>query len=279
MTSVISDMGTCHECLGGGAIRLDDPEGLESVSPGTEAWGLYNTKAAPKLGNAMLNIRAIAFDLDNTLWDVDPVIDRAELLMLEWLREHCPRIPERHSVEEMRAAREQLAREEPHNAHDFTYLRTAVLERLARECGYEACIAARAFDVFFAARNDVELFEDVKPALIKLGERYRLATLSNGNADLERIGLAPFFAVCLNARQIGVGKPHPRCFERLARELQLEPWEVLYVGDDPLKDVAAARAAGLFTAWMNRWSTPWPDEVAAPDLTITDCSALVTKLL
>jgi FMN hydrolase / 5-amino-6-(5-phospho-D-ribitylamino)uracil phosphatase len=226
-----------------------------------------------------MNICAIAFDLDNTLWDVEPVIDRAERLMLAWLSEHCPRIPERHSLEEMRAAREQLAREEPHNAHDFTYLRMAVLERHARECGYEACMAERAFDVFFTARNDVELFEDVEPALIKLSAHYRLATLSNGNADLERIGLAPFFCVCLNARQIGVGKPHPRCFERLARELQVKPQEILYVGDDPFKDVEAARAAGFFTAWMNRWSTPWPHEVAVPDLVVTDCGALVTKLL
>jgi putative hydrolase of the HAD superfamily len=227
----------------------------------------------------MLNIRAVAFDLDNTLWDVEPVIDRAERLMLEWLREHCPRIPERHSLEGMRAARDRLAREEPHNAHDFTYLRMTILQRHALECGYEAQIAERAFDVFFTARNDVKLFEDVQPALTKLRDRYRLATLSNGNADLERIGLAPFFAVCLNARQIGVGKPHPRCFERLAGELQVKPQEILYVGDDPLKDVAAARAAGLFTAWMNRWSTPWPLEVAAADLVITDCGALVTKLL
>ena len=166
------------------------------------------------------NVRAVAFDLDNTLWDVEPVIARAELRLHAWLRQNCPRIAQRLSIEDMRAAREQLARQEPHNAHDFTYLRIAALARHARECGYEERVAQRAFEVFFAARNELELFQDVQPALERLRLRYALATLSNGNADLARIGLADLFEVSLNARQIGCAKPHPRCFERLAQELQ-----------------------------------------------------------
>jgi putative hydrolase of the HAD superfamily len=226
----------------------------------------------------MLNIRAIAFDLDNTLWDVGPVIARAEHSMLAWLREHCPRITERLSLEEMRTAREQLAREEPQHAHDLAYLRVATLARQAREHGYEERVAERAFEVFTAARNDVELFRDVEPALERLSARYRLGTLSNGTADLVRIGLARFFEVCLNARQVGVAKPHPRCFERLAHELKLAPREVAYVGDDPVLDVNAARAAGLCTVWMNRRGGAWPSGMAPADLTVPDCAALVTRL-
>ena len=224
------------------------------------------------------NIRAVAFDLDNTLWDVEPVIARAEIQMHHWLREHCPRIPERLTADDMRAAREKLAREEPHNAHDFTYLRIASLERHARECGYSEEIAERAFEVFFEARNQLDLFADVRPSLDRLRSRYTLATLSNGNADLGRIGLAELFAVSLNARQVGVGKPHPRCLERLAGELHLQPGEILYVGDDPVLDVEAARAAGLRTAWMNRWQRIWPAQIAGADLVIADCVELAAAL-
>jgi putative hydrolase of the HAD superfamily len=198
--------------------------------------------------------------------------------MHEWLTEHCPRIPERVSVEEMRAARESLAREEPHNAHDFTYLRVASLTRHARECGYDEEVAQRAFEVFFAARNDLELFPDVRPALERLHTQFLLATLSNGNADLERIGLREFFVLSLNARQIGIGKPHPRCFERLASELRLEPAEILYVGDDPVLDVEAARAAGFTTAWVNRFALQWPSEIAPADIAVTDLSELAGSL-
>jgi FMN hydrolase / 5-amino-6-(5-phospho-D-ribitylamino)uracil phosphatase len=223
-------------------------------------------------------LRAIAFDLDNTLWDVGPVIVRAEQRLQAWLREHCPRITERLSLEEMRVARERLARSEPHNAHDFTYLRITALAAHARECGYEEEMAERAFEVFFAARNEVQPYPDVQPALERLRRRYALASLSNGNADLELIGLAAFFSVSLNARQIGAAKPHRRCFEHLARDLRLEPRNILYVGDDPYLDVEAARAAGLRTAWMNRGHAPWPAGLARAEFTVADCTQLAELL-
>lgn len=227
----------------------------------------------------MLNdVRAVAFDLDNTLWDVEPVLARAEMRLLEWLHQHCPRIPEQVSLEDMRMAREELARAEPHNAHDVTYLRLTGLERHARECGYREDIAARAFEVFLAARCEVEILPDVRPALARLQRAFTLASLSNGNADLARIGLDATFAVSLNARQIGAGKPDRRCFERLAGELQLPQGNILYVGDDPWLDVAAARAAGCRSAWMNRRGLPWPARLPAADLTVRDCGELAALL-
>lgn len=227
----------------------------------------------------MLNdVRAVAFDLDNTLWDVEPVLARAEARLLEWLHEHCPRIPRQLSLADMRSAREQLAREQPHRAHDVTYLRLTALERHARECGYREDIAARAFEVFLAARCEVEILPDVRPALARLSRGFRLASLSNGNADLGRIGLDSAFAVSLNARQIGAGKPDRRCFERLAQELGVAPRAILYVGDDPWLDVHAARAAGCRSAWMNRRGTVWPAELAPADLCVADCGELAALL-
>jgi putative hydrolase of the HAD superfamily len=179
---------------------------------------------------------------------------------------------------EMRAAREQLARREPHNAHDVSYLRVAVLAAHAREHGYDERLAAQAFEVFLAARNEVDIFPDVAPALARLGRRYALASLSNGNADLARIGLEDTFAVSLNARQIGAAKPERRCFERLAQELLLPTAAIAYVGDDPQLDVAAAQAAGLRTIWMNRRALPWPDDLPPADLVVSDCVQLAAAL-
>jgi 2-haloalkanoic acid dehalogenase type II len=223
-------------------------------------------------------IRAVAFDLDNTLWDVDPVLARAEERWLQWLRENCPRITERLSLDDMRAARMQLAAREPHNAHDFTYLRIASLAQHARECGYDESIADAAFEIFIAARNQLDLFADVRPGLHRLRARYALATLSNGNADLSRIGLADLFTVSLNARGVGAAKPDRRCFERLVADLRLEPQQVIYVGDDPLLDVEAARAAGLATAWINRTGQTWPASVRRADIDVSDCVELAVQL-
>jgi len=225
------------------------------------------------------HVRAIAFDLDNTLWDVEPVLAQAEAQLAAWLRQHCPpRVAQQLSAEDMRRAREQLARREPHNAHDLTYLRVTALAAQLREHGYGEHVAQQAFAVFLGARNQVDIFPDVAPALGRLRRRYALASLSNGNADLGRIGLHHLFVVSLNARQIGAAKPERRCFERLARELAFGPGEIAYVGDDPLLDVAAARDAGLRTVWMNRRSRSWPTELPAADLVVADCAQLAAAL-
>lgn len=227
----------------------------------------------------MLNdVRAIAFDLDNTLWDVEPVLARAEARVFAWLQTHAPRITARLSAEDMRRAREQLARREPHNAHDFTYLRTAALAGHARDHGYEEGVAARAFEVFLEARCEVAVFADVLPGLERLKRRYALASLSNGNADLGRIGMGHLFTLSLNARQIGAAKPARVCFERLAEGLGLKPAQLLYVGDDPHVDVVAAQAAGLKAAWMTRRSLAWPPQLTPADLAVEDCLQLAQVL-
>jgi putative hydrolase of the HAD superfamily len=226
----------------------------------------------------MLDVRAIAFDLDNTLWDVEPVILRAEQRWFEWLQQHCPRIAESLSIVDLRAARLRIAAEEPHRAHDFTYLRIASIARHARELGYGDDAGERAFEIFAAARNQLDLFQDVRPALERLGRRFPMATLSNGNADLEQIGIAHLFAVSLNARGIGAAKPDRRCFEHLVRALRVDAPQVLYVGDDPLLDVEAARAAGLRTAWVNRTGQRWPATLSPADLSVRDCNELADQL-
>jgi len=224
------------------------------------------------------DVRAIAFDLDNTLWDVEPVLARAEAQLAAWLHEHCPGVVQRLSAEAMRRARERLARREPHNAHDVTYLRVTALAAQLREHGYGEHLAQQAFAVFLAARNQVDIFPDVAPSLARLRRRYALASLSNGNADLGCIGLHHLFAVSLNARQIGAAKPERRCFERLAQELAVGPGQIAYVGDDPLLDVTAAREAGFLTVWMNRRSGSWPTQLPAPDLVVADCAQLAATL-
>lgn len=53
-------------------------------------------------------IRAICFDLDNTLWDVEPVLARAERILTDWLEARYPKIPQRFSAREMQQVRAQL---------------------------------------------------------------------------------------------------------------------------------------------------------------------------
>ena len=226
----------------------------------------------------MQEIAAVCLDLDDTLWAVGPAIGRAERAMADWLRVHCPRITELHDIESMRRVRAAVSDEFPDRRHDLAFLRREALRRHAREAGYADCDVDPAFDVFYGARNQVELFDDVIPALQRLRSRFRLMALTNGNADLAVIGLAQYFEHALGAREAGAAKPDARIFEAMLQRAGLDPAQVVYVGDDPHADVAGARAVGMHAVWIDRFSRPWPGELEPPAQRVRDLAELVALL-
>jgi FMN hydrolase / 5-amino-6-(5-phospho-D-ribitylamino)uracil phosphatase len=214
--------------------------------------------------------KAISFDLDDTLWEIGPVIVRAELAMHRFLAERYPRVTQAFDVAAMREVRRRIAGEQPAMSHDFTYLRLEALRLHAVAAGYAPAVAEEAFEVFYRVRNEVLLFDDVLPALGRLGQRYRLFTLSNGNADLAAIGIDRYFERSICARDAGALKPDARIFERLVDAAGVAPAEILHVGDDPEADVGGATSAGLAAAWIQRGVSPpeWPDDLAPPRLRV-----------
>jgi putative hydrolase of the HAD superfamily len=129
------------------------------------------------------------------------------------------------------------------------------------------------WSIYYAARNNVQLFPDSLPALERIAAQMPLASISNGNADLQVIGLHHLFHARLSASGVGIAKPDARIFLAAADALGVQPHEILHVGDDPLLDVVGARDAGLMTAWINRTGERW-SHGPAPDLEFTDMTAL-----
>lgn len=226
----------------------------------------------------MQEIAAVCLDLDDTLWAVQPVIEQAELAMLDWLGRHCPRITEAHDLASMRRLRMSMADEFPAMRHDLTFLRRQALVLHAREAGYAESVADEAFEVFYAARNRVEPFVDVVPALESLRKRYRLMSLSNGNADLSVIGLAAYFEHSLGAREAGAAKPERHIFDFMLERSGLDARQVVYVGDDPYADVEGARNAGLHAVWVDRFGREWPEALRPPTHRVYDLAGLVELL-
>ena len=211
----------------------------------------------------------LSFDLDDTLWPVGPVIAAAEETLLSWLQARHPRAVSGHTIESLRALRAQVAARHPEHGHDMTFLRRRALEDMFAAAGHAEALADEAFEVFYSARNRVDFYDDVRPALTRLGSHHRLYALSNGNADLERCGIADLFAGHVTARAAGAAKPDARIFARLADLAGVEAAEVLHVGDDPLADVVGAMQAGMQAVWLNRESRRWPQEIAPPARTIS----------
>jgi putative hydrolase of the HAD superfamily len=223
----------------------------------------------------MRGVQAIIFDLDDTLWEVGPVIVRAEHAMLEFLAGRYPRVLELHTLDSMRDVRARMALEHPAMRHDFTWLRLESLRHHAREAGYPDAMAQEAFEVFYRTRNEVTLYDDVLPALEQLCVRFRLFAISNGNADLATIGLGRFFEHALAAREAGVLKPDPRIFELLLERAGLGASQVVHVGDDAVADVDGARRAGLTPVWLNRRGCDWPAAALPAPLTVRTLTELV----
>ena len=137
-------------------------------------------------------------------------------------------------------------------AHDMGWLRLESLRRALREGGDDPALAVGAFQVFLDGRQQVSLYHDVVPVLQRWRARYKLVAVTNGNADIGRIGIGHLFDATVAAHELGVGKPDPRIFRHACALVGFEPSRVLHVGDDLELDVHGARAAGLHAAWIRR---------------------------
>jgi putative hydrolase of the HAD superfamily len=224
-----------------------------------------------------MRILAITLDLDDTLWPIEPVVRRAEHELNVWLHANCPSVATAYPVAAMRELRDRISLEHPHLAHDFTAQRKLCLRAALEPHGYGDEHVEAAFAAYYAARNVVDLYPDVPAALERLAARVPLVSLSNGNADLQRIGLRHWFADTVAARDEGIGKPAREIFFAACARAGFAPENVLHVGDDPLLDVAGARAAGMPTAWVNRHGATWVHE-HAPDLTLSTLTELADWL-
>ena len=208
---------------------------------------------SPALDLDVSRIRAITLDLDDTLWPVWPTIARAEAQLQHWLAQHAPAA---HALSAQpglsRSIRAQVVAEHAGLAHDMSALRHAAIRLLLLRAGEDPALAGAAFDVFYAERQRVDLFDDALPALEWLSQRFALVALSNGNADVKLVGLERFFQASVSARDAGVAKPHARIFQRGAEAAGVAAAQVLHVGDDALLDAQGALDAGMQAVWLRR---------------------------
>ncbi|MFT4195955.1 HAD family hydrolase [Ottowia sp.] len=235
-------------------------------------------QSAPALD--IRRIRAITLDLDDTLWPVWPTIERAETALRGWLEKRAPRTAAlARDADTARSARRAVAAAHADRVHDLGLLRREIIRHLLHAAGDDPGLAEPAFEVFYAERQRVDLYADALPALAWLSARFPVVALSNGNADVHRVGIGRYFHAAIGAAQVGAGKPDPRIFHAGARAAGVQPHEVLHVGDDALLDGAGALRAGMQSAWVNRAQAPWPDDEGhTPHVVVQDLAQLCELL-
>lgn len=213
-------------------------------------------------------IKVLSFDLDDTLWPCSPTILRAEKILFQWLSEHVPEIPQRYDIQQLRYKRRALIDSYPELSHDLTRLRMLSFEALADELGLSMDWIQPAFGVFYEARQDVTLFDDVKPVLDTLSKDFRLVSLTNGNANTVKTGIDHWFDLSLNSEAIGKLKSEPDIYRKVQELMDIEAHHMAHIGDDPVNDILGAKLAGVFSIWLNRSQKPWVLESCKPDAVI-----------
>lgn len=221
----------------------------------------------------------LSFDLDNTLWDVDSIIIKAEQQMRQWLAEHTPEAHAAYQPDNLQRLRERVVQDHPHAITDLSFMRIQLLFELMQECGYgvreSRHNAEQAFDVFFAGRNTIEFYPGALDTLHTLAESYRLLALTNGNADINRAGLGDLFDGAVNSAEAGAKKPDPKIYHHFLDKFQLNKSHVVHIGDNLVDDIQGAHNVGLRSIWVNlQGHAPGPED-AQPHAEVTELNQLI----
>ncbi|MEM1537442.1 MAG: HAD-IA family hydrolase [Candidatus Nezhaarchaeales archaeon] len=112
------------------------------------------------------------------------------------------------------------------------------------------------FDVVLATRT---LYDDTLPTLEGVKAlNLKVGVVSNVSSDwavnelVKRLNIARYLDVVITSAKVGYRKPHPTIFLEALKALAVTPREAVFVGDDPVSDVAGAKRVGMIAVWLNR---------------------------
>lgn len=228
---------------------------------------------------ALAPLQALSFDLDDTLYDNAPVIAAAEQAMLSALAELAPQSNQTDS-DFWWQHRLKLAKVTPEIRHDIGRWRLLGIEAGLIELGIPPAdakpVAQQGYDAFLEARTRISVTPEITGLLTKLAKQYRLIAITNGNACIQKMGIGGLFEFSLQAGPDGKMKPYPDMFQVAAERLQLNPAQILHIGDSHRADVMGALTAGCKAAWLDHHQQPVS---TLPHIRLTDVQQLNALLL
>ncbi|MEZ9835213.1 HAD-IA family hydrolase [Vibrio breoganii] len=199
-------------------------------------------------------VHAMTFDLDDTLYDNHPVIRRLERDLRSWLVDAFPSLGQ-FTDDHWRALKRQALQSNERCRNDVTIARETQLSYAFASIGIIGESQTQAIqDTMHQVtllRNRVQIPEETHSTLKAIAAKLPLVAITNGNVDLERIGLQSYFSHTLKAGPDGDAKPSADMFLRATELLDIPASSILHVGDHLVSDVLGAKAAGFQAAWFN----------------------------
>ncbi|OCG23206.1 hypothetical protein A9G11_06310 [Gilliamella sp. wkB108] len=198
-------------------------------------------------------IKAITFDLDDTLYDNSLIVEKAEDELIKTLQQY----DQLHNITKADyfAVKNSVFDNNPEIYHDVILWRIETITSILTKAKFPSSKIADIIDECLATFNIWRHKMDVPQAtytlLAKLATKYPLAVITNGNVEVNRIGLGDYFQFSLRGGPDGRSKPFPEIFELAVNKLNVPAHQILHVGDNLSTDVNGAINSGLLSCWIN----------------------------
>ncbi|MBD2780777.1 5-amino-6-(5-phospho-D-ribitylamino)uracil phosphatase YigB [Xenorhabdus szentirmaii] len=232
----------------------------------------------------LASFAAMTFDLDDTLYDNHPVIDKTEKEVLCFIRQYDAKFSQ-FKREDLSLYRQAVLEREPDIYHDMTLWRRQSSELMFIHYGFSREEAVRGTDEIMSCfthwRNQITIPEATHSTLSILAEKIPLVAITNGNAEPAAFGLDPYFEFVLKAGTDGRAKPYSDMYHSAAERLSLPVNQILHVGDNLKTDVEGALCSGMQACWINldnKNLMQEPEGRLLPHVEISDLASLTALL-
>lgn len=229
------------------------------------------------------DIRAVIFDIDDTLFDRNT----SQIKAAELIRQKFPHVFTGFAQKDVLAA---FLESDEQSTNDFYSGQSTngprekrfryFLSILGLKADYADAIADTYLDIYPTLNLPVP---GAVSLVTKLSAHFILGIISNGLADvqykkLSTIGLREAFSCIILSEEVGIRKPDPKIFHLAANTLKVRASECLYVGDSYFHDIIGAKEAGMKACWLNSRSAPLPDPEIKVEFIITRLEDLTKQI-
>ena len=231
-----------------------------------------------------MKYKLITFDLDDTFWDIAPVIIKAEKDTRAWLRKTVGEI-EWGSMSDFMGIREDLIKVMPSLEWDIGLLRKEIykqkLKNIVPNESERNELINTAYSMFLEKRHEVIFYDGVYDAIEKLSKKYYLGILTNGNADIFKYDIGRFFDFSISSFDVQDNKPNKPHFESAKNKYEnISYEEIIHIGDHQINDVYGAYQLGMKAIWFNNMNNDWDQSFDKPDEFShwNDCTKLIEEI-
>lgn len=201
------------------------------------------------------NIKLVSFDLDDALYDNQPVIARAEKLSKAYLRSQFEQQSHDFNYDDFLCIRRRLLAQNNPAFENMSYFRQQALMEYCHRLENKEKIAQQAFQLFINARSQAEIPQVIQKMIQSIAEKFLVVSISNGNCDPNQLSIGSHFLKNYSPLAGYRAKPHPQMLLTAINDFNLTPQQVLHVGDSIDKDGLASQQAGTHFVHFSPFAT------------------------